>query len=62
MTDADSRMDNASKKNLNALFEAGMKNAQRYRTQLHEIAGKLIANHVEPSVQKEVQFENRLAG
>jgi len=42
---ADSEMDNASKKNLKHLEEAGQKNLKRYRKTLDDIARKLVANH-----------------
>lgn len=42
---ADTEMDNASKKNLKNLEEAGQKNLQTYRHTLDDIARKLVENH-----------------
>lgn len=45
--EADTEMDNASKKNLKCLKEAGEKNVETHRKTLDDIARKLVANHTQ---------------
>lgn len=59
---ADRSMDNAKEKNLEDLYEAGLKNVERFRPQLYEIADQLIANHHESGISQENGFETRKAG